>query len=499
MKKTWLSLEYSNILKLAFGAILTLCLFGSGCMKDQIFDGETVDLSFSVDTLRFDTVFTTQGSATRFLKIYNRENEDVIIDRISMVKEDQSFFRLNVDGTPEITKDSLEIPANDSIYVFVEVTIDPDAPLSVSPFIIEEYLQIQYKDQTETVLFEAWGQNANYLTSRDDKGQINFLSCDLGQFPLDDPKPYIIHGILIVDSCEVVIPEGTNIYVHGGIAINQLGIYNDGLITFLQHGSLIANGTAENPITIQGDRLESNFTDDQGQWVGLRFFNESKNNQLHYTTIKNSLIGIRLDSSAQLLMENAQILNTSTSGITAVHADVEMTNCLFYNNGTNAAQFVYGGNYDINHCTFYNSGNQDPAFAATNFICRNEACDLTEVFPLNLNLRNSIVSGTNEDELLFVDNTEGSSSQDWQISLSNNILKVDEILESDLYGPLVNSCMNCTLILNNDSLFVDRENFDLHLDTLSIATNKGIGNLPIDLEGNQRDIMPDIGCYEYIQ
>ena len=243
------------------GAIFFLLSMSSGCTKEQIFDGQQAKLSFSVDTLHFDTVFTTQGSATRYVKIFNQEDENVILDKISMQNEAQSFFNINVDGISTISAENVEIPANDSIWVFVEVNIDPDDPVSVSPFVIEEYLQLEYKDQIETVLFEAWGQNANYLNSRDSKGAISSLTCNLGQFPFDDPRPYIIHGILVVDSCEIVIPEGTDIYIHGGIAINEFGIYNDGLIAFLGEGKLTANGTAENPITIQGDRLESNFSD----------------------------------------------------------------------------------------------------------------------------------------------------------------------------------------------------------------------------------------------
>lgn len=464
----------------------------------MFFDGEMADLRFSIDTLRFDTVFTTVGSATKFVKIFNQENEAIVLDRVGMQEGANSFFRLNIDGTPSIEMENVEIPANDSIWVFVEVTVDPDAPLSASPFVIEEFLEVTFQEQSETVLFEAWGQNANYFTGRDAAGRVSVLTCDMGEFVLDDPRPYVIHGILVIDSCELVIPAGTDIFIHGGIAINETGIFNDGLIAVLGNGSIRANGTIEEPISFQGDRLESEFLDVPGQWVGLRFFNESTNNSLQYTSIKNSIIGMRLDSAAQISMNNTQVFNTSTSGITAVHANIDMSNCLLFNNGTNALQLVYGGNYNIDHCTFYNSINQDPSLAATNFVCRDNECTIVDVFSMNLNVSNSIISGTNEDEILLVDFTDGSSPQDWQINWNNNILKVDEILLDELDGPVVESCESCLLILNNDSLFVDRENFDLHLDTLSRAIDIGIGNQPIDLEATPRDDSPDIGCYEYV-
>ena len=456
------------------------------------------DIQFSVDTLRFDTVFTTQGSATRVLKIYNRENEDVFIHEIAMRNGNSSFFRLNVDGTPTESAKNVHLRANDSIYVFAEVTINPDDPLDSSPFIIEEYIEVTYQDQVNSILFEAWGQNANYLTSRDATGAISFLSCELSEITLDDPRPYIVHGILIIDSCELVIPAGTDLYVHGGIAINDLGIYNDGLITVLSHGSIRSEGTAENPVIIQGDRLEPNFENENGQWVGLRFFNESRSNTLAHTTIKNSLIGIRADSASQVQLDNCKIFNTSSSGLTAIHADVTIENSLIYNNGTNAIQLIYGGNYNLRHNTLYNDNNQDAAFVATNFICRNEACDLREEFPLNLLLENNIITGTNDDEIVFVDNADGATPTIWNVEYAYNLCRVNEILTSDLYGPLFMSCDGCINSFSVDSIFLDRENYDLRLDTTSIVIDKGISsNLLLDIDNLPRDEMPDLGCYEF--
>ena len=64
----------------------------------------------------------------------------------SCLKNDpNSFFRINVDGiTGNIAKD-VEIAGKDSLYIFAEVTIDPDAPLSNSPFVIEDYLVFAQK------------------------------------------------------------------------------------------------------------------------------------------------------------------------------------------------------------------------------------------------------------------------------------------------------------------------------------------------------------------
>ena len=56
------------------------------------------NLSFSVDTIVFDTVFTTVGSTTKQFKIYNPSVKSVKIEEIELMGGSQSPFRINVDG-----------------------------------------------------------------------------------------------------------------------------------------------------------------------------------------------------------------------------------------------------------------------------------------------------------------------------------------------------------------------------------------------------------------
>ena len=55
-------------------------------------------LSFSTDTLSFDTVFTTIGSATKQFMVYNKNSEPLNIERIIQASPATSGFRINVDG-----------------------------------------------------------------------------------------------------------------------------------------------------------------------------------------------------------------------------------------------------------------------------------------------------------------------------------------------------------------------------------------------------------------
>ena len=96
------------------------------CRKEEKLTRSTyAKLEFSLDTVVFDTVFTTIGSATKQLKVYNRNNQKIEVSSIALVGNSQSTYRINVDGVPGNAK-FIHIPANDSIYIFIDVTVDPN-------------------------------------------------------------------------------------------------------------------------------------------------------------------------------------------------------------------------------------------------------------------------------------------------------------------------------------------------------------------------------------
>lgn len=115
---------------LLFAIIFSVLLWA--CNKEEIVLTENIQLTFSADTLRFDTVFTELGSATRILKVYNNENQRIRLDRIAIESGSGISFRMNVDGIAGKEVLNVEIPARDSLYVFAEVTVDPDQDISIS-------------------------------------------------------------------------------------------------------------------------------------------------------------------------------------------------------------------------------------------------------------------------------------------------------------------------------------------------------------------------------
>lgn len=487
--------------------LLTLALAFTACEDEDNFitDG-SFDLEFSVDTLLFDTVFTELGSATRSFKVYNHNNRPVRIGKVRLAGNESGKFRMNVDGVPGDEVEDVEIWANDSIYVFVEVTIDPDQPLSASPFVIDDEILFETQGKQQGVKLEAWGQNANYFPSRFNRGVPVLLSCNNGTLVWDDPKPYVIYGVLLIDSCALEVMAGTQIYVHGGVAKNDLfGIYNDGIIYTLQNGSIRLNGSQEHPIIVQGDRLEEDFQDAPGQWQGIIIGKGSKGNKMDFTTVRNSIFSVYVDSLGEFSANNSQFYNTNSSGLIGFHSKIRLENCLVYNNQSTSIQLIQGGIYDFAYCTVASYGVDASAISMSNFYCYDDflSCQILRDAPLSANFRNCIFFGSRRDEVQLSDLYAGQDPGYFDVHFENCIVKVEALLQQQdgLYaGFFGNQCVNCINGTRDDALFANLNEDDYHLDTLSIAEGLAIPipSIPIDLEGNARDqAAPDIGCFEY--
>lgn len=160
-------MKYFTILSVL---VLTVFMVASCNKTDNFITDQGAKLSFSLDTLRFDTVFTSLGSATRSFKVYNEYDQPIRITKVRIEGNTGSVFRMNVDGYAAAEVESVEIWPKDSIYIFVEVTINPDQPVSASPFVVEDKILFETNGNDQVIHLEAWGQNAVYLPSRFNKG-----------------------------------------------------------------------------------------------------------------------------------------------------------------------------------------------------------------------------------------------------------------------------------------------------------------------------------------
>ena len=483
--------------------ILVVIITVFSCRPDENFiTNSSASLEFSLDTLRFDTVFTELGSATRFFKVYNRNDQPIKISNIKIEGTNGAFFRMNIDGIPSNDQSDIEIRGQDSIYVFAEVTVDPDQPVSASPFVIEDRILFETNGNQQSILLEAWGQNANYFPDQYSSGEI-WSPCIANDIIWDDDKPYVIYGIMVLDNCTLTIPAGTQIYMHGGITQNdQLGVFNEGLIFVQRNGTLKMEGTLEEPIVIQGDRIEKEFEERPGQWSGIFIDNESRQNQIDWVELKNSSLGVVVDSAANLVIRNTKIFNTTSVGLVGVHSNITAVNCLIHSNGGNAMQLIYGGTYNVSYCTMASYGVDAAALSMSNGVCLDDFCEFAAGNNLNANFNNCIILGSRQDEINITD-FNARTGAELNYSLKNCIVRVNDLIDDTKEGShpdFFSFCNPCTNFKSGDAIFRDTDEDDYHLDTLSIAERKAliIPGIDFDLDGVARGNEPDIGCFEFV-
>lgn len=481
--------------------LLLLPLLLAFCQKEKFTTDPADRLEFSADTLRFDTVFTQLGSATRFFKIYNRHKESIRISRIYLENGAASRFNLNIDGISGDAQENLEIAPNDSMYVFAEVTVNPSD--LASPFVITENIVFETNGNVQKVVLEAWGQNANYLPSRFGAGGVTGFGCNGQEWVWDDSLPYVIYGILVIDSCTVRIPAGARVYIHGGLGkfVDDDGItqrYNDGFIAFAGQGKLIVEGTRERPVIFEGDRLEPEFEQEAGQWTGIWLQSGTSGHRLDHCIIRNSIIGLRADSAVDLQLRNTQIYNTASSGLIGIHADIRAENCLFHTNTGFGIQLEYGGNYDFTYCTVASYGVDGEALRMGNALCLDEECINYVWNKLYARFNNCILFGARSDQITLFDRLGDPTQFDYQ--LQNCIVRVRELLNEGAYPDFLQHCQPCINADGQATIFVDVNRYNFRLDTMGSIANRyaqPVPGLDLDLDGKMRDpSMPDAGCYE---
>ena len=98
-----------------------------------------------------------------------------------------SAYKMNVDGIATTESNNIEIDANDSVYVFVQVNVNPNA--ANLPFVIRDSIQVSYNGNKRMVQLEAWGQNAHFFRDKEIVADETWTN-DL---------PYVILGYLHVN------------------------------------------------------------------------------------------------------------------------------------------------------------------------------------------------------------------------------------------------------------------------------------------------------------
>ena len=467
-------------------------LAGQACKKNnQINPDASLKLSFSTDTLLFDTVFTSLGSATHQLRIYNPNIDDLKISSIRLLGGESSPYRLNLDGENNTEFYDKIIPANDSLFSFLRVTINPN-DLN-TPFVVEDELEFITNGNTQIVKLLAWGQNANYIvadkvvTLGNVKYPYHIVADSLQTTVWTNERPYVIYGWALINSWGTLkIEEGTRIYCHQGSGIFS---WSD--------GQLIISGTAENPVVIQGDRLEAYYNDTPGQWEQILMMDgrAGADHRISHAIIRNGTIGLNCQSSLKvtecaLRIDNTIIENQSGYGLYSILYPVEAKNFVIANCGF-ANFWAFGGDYRFVHGTFADYW-QDQHNNNIAISVANRAIDGNEelfYYPFHMEMDNCIVYGKQKDEF----STAFGPDADSTFILDHCLIK-SEKFNGGMAG--FNHCL-----FNLEPYFVD-ELRDYHIDSIAspiIGTgNPLFGNeVPYDLDGVLRVGAPDIGAYQF--
>ena len=471
----------------------------AACVEEQDFSVSPVHrLTFSSDTISFDTLFTEVSSSTYAFLIYNRNEVGLRIAEATLSGGEASPFRINVDGLSGVAFSDIAVRGGDSLYAFVEVTVDPrgqDEPFAVCDslvFILESGV-------TQQVQLCAYGQDATVLRG----------VCIDGDTRLTAQRPYLIYDSLRVNEGSVLhLEAGTRLYFDEGA---EMQVY----------GTVEAIGTHDAPVLFRGartDRMFSYLPYDRltAQWGGITLHESSHDNLFEHCDIHSGVYGIRAAaddmSRYKLVMQNSQIHNVDGDALQLTQCVASFSNSLFTNAGGHCVN-VLGGQMTFLHCTMANffpwSSERGVAVNISNYVEEEEM-----LYPLlGVNFINSIITGSKDDELMgtVLEKTDTIDYSEYaQFAFTHSLINSkDEAREPDSlhFAHIVWEHRDSTAYGRTHFRTIDHDNFvyDFHLDSLScargIASPDYLGILPYDKDGQPRYGTGgvDAGCYQYVR
>jgi hypothetical protein len=467
-------LPMKRVLQLLFGSVLASVIIFS-CKKESFTSSSDVKLENSVDTLHFDTVFTTTGSTSQFVKLINNNNQGIHVSSVSIAGGASSPFKINVDGLAGPAVNNIDIAANDSAYIYVTVTINPNA--ANLAFVVRDSIEVNYNGNKQFIQLDAFGQNAHFFRKR---------TISTNEVWNND-LPYVILGdITVAPNTTLTINKGCKVYMHADAP-------------FYVNGTLKVNGEKydSTKVTFTGDRLDDPYKGFPASWPALVFTDQSADNVLNYTTVKNAyqgIIAVGLTTGTKLTLNQCIIDNAYQEGIWALNTSINATNLLISNCGLNI-NVLGGGNYNFTHCTIASYSNayvqhKKPVMILADYYKQN---GVTTVLPLSANFTNCIFWGEDngfvEKEVIIDRKT-----------ISGNI-SFNGVLWREPTPP--DNVVITGSKLNQDPLFDSIDNSRRYYSFRTTKKNSPVVNtglatfINIDLDGKPRPVLaPDLGAYE---
>jgi len=446
----------------------------ASCKKevDYYYDPEN-PLTLSYDTVKFDTVFTSVGSVSTRVKIFNRSKNDVTVSEIELAGGDNSFYQINVNGIAANKVSNFKIRGLDSINLFVRVNIDPNA--ETTPFIISDSVLFNTNGKQQKLQLEAYGQNARWL-----KNGATISTNTVW----DKTLPYVVYNSLkVAEGVTLTMQKGTRVYFHKGANLEIAG-------------TLKIQGDLNDSVTLASDRTEWIYREVPGQWDGIHLLKSSKDNVIEYATIKNGLIGIQTDSAAansnpRLLLVNSIIKNMEIVGLLGYKTSITAFNNLILHCGKHLVYCTNGGDYNFKHNTFVNyfkySARTTPSLFFSDFVSNSTTA------PCKVSLVNNIIWGNNSDELYL--EKKGSAF--------DQTVKTNLIRTKDAGFKTANIVNSDPLFLYNGKIDYGKYNFSLLSGSPAANAGENLSSDPFfqswlakDALGKVRIFPCELGCYE---
>ena len=480
------------------------CFFGilNGCESVNNYSTNLNHrLTFSGDTLSFDTIFSTIGSTTKQFMVYNPNGETLRIETILLANPGKTGFRINVDGRKGDTFKDIDLWKKDSLYVSVEVTVDPGN--GHQPFVVEDSVLFYVNGIRQSVLLQAYGQNVHLLKGGATIRHDSTFRADL---------PYLIYDSLkVAENVTLTLEKGVIMYMHDKAKL-------------MVDGAIKAKGTQEEPVIIRGDRLDHvivtlPYDRTPGQWDGIYFGPSSFDNEFDYVFVRNGVTGLTFYESQpdklKINIRNSQITNMDNNLLVAINCHIEASNSEF-TNATDSTVTLVGGIHQFTHCTIANyktvgaRNGMSPCLTLSN---QWTVGDLHTPYPLKqAYFDNCIIDGNHSADSAHLFSGEiGFDTPEKNESEGNDAT----------FNYRFNTCFIKTARLNNarfiDCLFIkspsylmrgkkeDNYAFDFRLANESAGIGKAnhaiAEQYPVDRYGVNRltgDNAPSIGAYEYV-
>ncbi|MFY0674378.1 MAG: hypothetical protein JXQ87_13330 [Bacteroidia bacterium] len=449
---------------------VSILVFTWSCGVSDRTTNDINNLTFETDSVIFDTVFTTVGSATEVFVFYNEGDENLLVEEIFLAGGQFSPYALNIDGVSGHNFKEISILPGDSLFAFVEVLIDPNNV--TTPFVVKDSIIFKSDKVQKDVKLISWGQNAYF----------HYGDTILTNTTWESDKPHVLFGEVIVGAgATLTINECTQIY---GYSFSRLNIARNSALRVL--------GTVDCPVIFQGHRKEERYAEEPGQWIGIRLLPGASQSLIQHAIIKNGFRGVQVDSmpvsrEPNMILQNTTITNMNLVCLLGYTASIQAVNCEFLNSCEYLMVGELGGKYNFAYCTFGNFQLGCVRSTPSVYLSNADYVDLNEVEfvnPLQYDIVNCIIYGSQEEELGFNFGGKG----DVTATVGHSLIRT-QISDYDVNNN----------IINQDPLFQNPSRLNYELDSLSPAIGKAtpIGNVNTDYFLKLRDAnSPDIGAFE---